>query len=284
MKKVNIGIFVCAIILAIVSCQQNNKETFAGQKSEKNFLSTEKEEPHERQFIHTASMNMAVKNCLQSTNFIEQNAIANKGFILKSEVTKNINKEIESVINTDSVKRLTYYNMAANIVVRVPDTSLQSFLSYTQTLATNVKTRLINASDVSFELKLNQMNIASGTRKSKSTVNISGGLVSENALTQNERIVENLKMKDAVSFSTISIRLEQPEEIDKNVVVNNDANWAQETSLANKAWFSLQKGFYYLMSFLVFLLQIWWVVPLFFLSKFILGKGRKLGWRMKKVM
>ena len=163
MKNVILGLAMCAVIL--FSCQQQNRADQKQEAPQKNMLSSEKMDSNQRQFIHTASIDMAVNNCLNTTNLIEQQAIASKGFVLKSELKKNVNQQIESVISSDSIKQLTYYNTHSDIIIRVPDTSLQSFLQYTQSLSTHVKTRLINADDVSFDLKLNLLNLQSGEKQ-----------------------------------------------------------------------------------------------------------------------
>ena len=274
MKNVILGIAMCAAIL--FSCQQQNRADQKQEASQKDMLSTEKMDTNQRQFIHTASIDMAVNNCLNITNLIEQQAIASKGFVLKSELKKNVNQQIESVISSDSIKQLTYYNTHSDIIVRVPDTSLQSFLQYAQSLSTHVKTRLINADDVSFDLKLNQLNLQSGEKQKVTSNDKENDIQVQQTLTKNEALVENMKMKDAIHFSTVSITLQQPEEILSTVMINNSAAWAKETSILNKAWYSLQKGFYYFSSIIIFLLQLWWLLPLYFVGKYIFVKSKKI--------
>ena len=274
MKNVILGIAMCAAIL--FSCQQQNRAEQKQETSQKDMLSTEKMDSNQRQFIHTASIDMAVNNCLNTTSLIEQQAIASKGFVLKSELKKNVNQQIESVISSDSIKQLTYYNTHSDIIVRVPDTSLQSFLQYAQSLSTHVKTRLINADDVSFDLKLNQLNLQSGEKQKVISNDKENDIQAQRTLTTNEAVVENMKMKDAIHFSTVSIALQQPEEILSTVMINNSAAWAKETSILNKAWYSLQKGFYYFSSIIIFLLQLWWLLPLYFVGKYVFVKSKKM--------
>ena len=275
MKKVNIGFCVCAVILFLFGCQQDKRESNES-VVEKNMLSTEKTVVNQRQFIHTASLDMAVSNSLQATALIEQQAISNKGFVLKSDIQKNITQQVESVLSADSIKQLTYFTTTANIILRIPDTSLQTFLAYTQGLSTQVKTRLIEAADVSFDLKLNQLNLQTGDKSILTVSNSSSSEERKKMLTTNETIVENMKLKDAIHFSTVSITLQQPEEIMSAVLVNTKASWAKETSLLNKAWYSLQKGFYYFSGVVIFLLQLWWVLPLYIFGKYVFIKSKKL--------
>jgi hypothetical protein len=88
MKRVNIGFCIAILIAVLVSCQAKNEERKMS-SSEKNMLSTEKLDTNARQFVCKASIDMQVKNCLTTTNLIEQKTIEHKGFILKSEVKKS---------------------------------------------------------------------------------------------------------------------------------------------------------------------------------------------------
>ena len=275
MKKVNIGFCVSAVILFLFGCQQDKRES-NDSVVEKNMLSTEKTDGNQRQFIHTASLNMSVSDCLQATALIEQQAISNKGFVLKSEVNKNITQQVESILSADSIKQLTYFTTTANIILRIPDTSLQAFLAYTQGLSTHVKSRLIEAEDVSFDLKLNQLNLQTGNKNQSVVSTNSDDKIETKTLTNNQSVVENLRIKDAIHFSTISISILQPEEILSNVLINTNASWARETPILNKAWYSLQKGFYYFSEVIIFLLQLWWVLPLYIFGKYVFIKSKKL--------
>jgi hypothetical protein len=259
------------ITAVLFSCQQNYKTTEAAEASP-NLLSTKPTLTNERQFIHAASIDMDTKNCLQTTNLIEANVLSNKGFILKSSVEKNIHSETESPISTDSLKRLTYFNMMADIVVRVPDTSLQNFLNYTQSLGLNVKTRIISATDVTFDLKLNELNLGSNVPSKVLAKADDEVTIIDAPLSKNEMVVNNMKLKDAVRFSTINIKLCEPQALESQTVINSSASWAKEASLASKAWLSIQKGFYYCTSILIFVLQLWWLIPLFFIGRYLIVK------------
>jgi hypothetical protein len=281
MKRVNIGFCIAILIAVLVSCQAKNEERKMS-SSEKNMLSTEKLDTNARQFVCKASMDMQVKNCLTTTNLIEQKTIEHKGFILKSEVKKVNSNFAENVLNTDSIQQITTYNTTADIVIRVPDTALKTVLQYTESLGEHVKARVINAADVSFDVKLNAMNRKSGIGQTVVLTNEGNPTTEKNVISQNESIIEDLRMKDAIHFSTINITLQQPEEILTTVVVNTDTAWAKSNNAFSRAWLSLQKGFYIICNILIFLLQFWWVVVLFFIGKwgFVVGKnyfGRGVG-------
>jgi hypothetical protein len=272
MNKVNIGLCMAIIIAILVSCQANNKEA-AEMKAEKNILSTEKLDTNERQFVCKANMEMQVKNCLTTINLIEQKTKEQKGFILKSELKKHNSDLTETVISADSVKQTATCNTSADMVLRVPDTALQKVLQYTESLEEQVKARIINNTDVSFDVKLNALNHNNG--KGQTVVLNEAGDKENKALTTNESIVEDLRLKDAINFSTVGITLQQPEEILTTVVVNKTSSWAKGDSTFSRAWFSLQKGFFVLINIFIYLIQMWWLVPIFFIGKWGVGFGKK---------
>jgi hypothetical protein len=274
MKRVNIGFCIAILVAVLVSCQANNKERKM-EGSDKNMLSTEKIDTNERQFVCKATMDMQVKNCLATTNLIEQKVISQKGFILKSDVKKLNSSIAEKVINVDSLQQITTYNTTADIIVRVPDTALQAMLQYTESLGEHVTARIISAADVTFDLKLNALNRKSNEGQTAVVTNEETAATEKKVLSKNESIIEHMRMKDEVHFSTVKITLQQPEEILTTVIVNTNATWAKGNNAFGSAWLNIQKGFYVVSSIVVFLLQFWWVPILFFLGKWSYGRGKK---------
>ncbi len=263
MKRIIISLCVVFLITALISCQTNNKEELNIEK--KDLLSTEKIDSNERQFICKANLEMQVKNCLATTNLIEQKVKEKRGFILKSELKKNNTNLSETVVSSDSIKQVATINTSADIILRVPDTALQTLLKDIELLGEHVKARVINKTDVSFDLKLNALNHSSGNGQ---TVSLSENDKPEKQiLTKNESAVADLRMKDAVDFSTVKINLQQPDELVTTFVINKEASWANGDSIFTRAWYSIQKGFFILSNLLIYLIQLWWLVPLFFIGK-----------------
>jgi hypothetical protein len=104
MRIVNIILCIALALAFLNSCQKNSNEV-KDYTEEKNMLSKAKLDTNERQFVCKASIEMQVKNCLSATDLIEQKAIEQKGFILKSEVKKNNTNLSETEISIDSAKQ-----------------------------------------------------------------------------------------------------------------------------------------------------------------------------------
>jgi uncharacterized protein YqfB (UPF0267 family) len=250
---------IFSITIIISSCenkkqneQSKNKDTMAGVNNSNN---------KDRKFIHQADFNVETANCLETTNLIEQKTKNCKGFVLLSTLDKQIFKSLSSIINTDSVKKTNYYQTISNLEVRVPDTSLQTFLLYIQNVSTSIKNRSIQASDVTFVEKLNTLNV-----EQNQNIYIQNEAEKEN---KNSLIVDNLKLQDDVKYATVHIAITEPEEIATEYVINTDASWSKQTSIGNQAWFQLQKGLFQCSTILIFLLQFWWVAPLLICGKYL---------------
>ena len=272
MKKINIVLILMMCIAVLISCQ-TNKNNSENKLENKNRLSLEKIDSNERQFVSKASMEMQVKNCLSTINLIEQKAKEKKGFILKSELKKSNSDVTETVLSADSIKQITVCNTSADVLLRVPDSTLHAVMQYIELLGEHVKARVINNTDVSFDLKLNALNHKVGNGN---TVVVSeNGATEKKVLTSNESIVADLSMKDAINFSTVNITLQQPEEILTTNIINKNAAWVSGDATMHKAWYSLQKGFFILSNLLIYLLQLWWLLPIFFIGKWCYAIGKK---------
>lgn len=249
------AVAVCTI--SLLSCQnkngklENNMTTTSVDSSGANYYKAN------RALIHQADIDISVPNSVKATNAIEEKTVALKGFIVKSELKQNITKTVNNDISTDSIEQTKYYQNTANLTVRVPDSSLQSFLLHVQQLSSNVQARNISAEDVSFTIKEKEKNITQND-------------VAQNNIETEQLSVEQIK--DLVNYSTIAITITEPEAYVVNRIVNTDASWAAQPSLWQRIKYSCTKGFYYLSNIVVFLLQLWFLVPLYFIGKWFYGK------------
>ncbi len=254
-----------AVLILILSCQQKNKENEYKELDKMSGVNNSNDK--ERKFAQKANVTLESKNCLETTNLIEQRTKDYKGFILNSLVNKIVQKEVCSTISTDSLKKASYFTTTANVEVRIPDTSLQQFLLYVQSISSSINNRNIIATDVTFDATLNKLNL-----KDNIVVNSKDTDVK---LTKNEKIVDNLRLLDAVKYASVQLIITQPTEIKTEFIINEDASWAKQTALTYQAWFQLQKGFYQLTYLIILFLQFWWVAPLLIGGKFIYTRVRK---------
>ncbi len=259
---------VCLIVILYTllnSCQTRNFDNsiLENKKEENNFSNSSNDSTGanyysgSRKLIHNASIAVEVNNCINTTNKIEEKTVQCMGFIMESNFGKNTIKTEESIISTDSVKQINYFENTANLVVRVPDTALQAYLLYIQQLSNVINTRVINAKDVTIDLPNNAQ---------EETVII------ENK--SNTKINEILKLKDDLNFCTIAINLKEPIAFAIQSIVNTDASWASSTSIWNKIWYNLQKGFVQLFNIITNLLQFWFLIPLLMLAILVYHKSK----------
>jgi hypothetical protein len=138
-----------------------------------------------------------------------------------------------------------------------------------------VASRVIFATDVSFDVKLNALNKKSGSTERVVVTQGGEDAKQKQLLSNNESIVADLQMKDAINFSTVIITLQQPGEIITTTVANTSDTWAKNNRLFSRAFLSLQKGFYILCNILIYILQLWWLLPIFFMAKSGYTFGKK---------
>lgn len=261
MKKGNNVMYVVFVVsLSFIACQvkkdyqpEINKDIQLENKSNQDAMAGVNFKIKDKQFIHSANIDMDVNNCLLTTNLVEIKVKEFGGFILQSKLSSVLHKEVESVINVDSIKKTTFYQPTADLLVKVPDTALQQFLQYIQSIGEHIRSRVIEAEDVSFDLKSKEKYIENTVISDKK------GRIDEQ--------IDILRLKDAIQYSTVTITMAQPDEMVVKKAVNKDANWAKQTSVWSQIWFSVQKGFYQLIDLFTLLIQFWWIAPLFVLGK-----------------
>jgi hypothetical protein len=239
---------VCIILVGCQSRQNKSNNEFAKSSTDSTGVSYYS---GERKLIHTASIDVEVSNCINTINEIEEKTIHIKGFIVESNIAKNITNKVESVVSTDSIKQINYYQNKGTIIVRVPDTSLQAFLLYVQQQSSSVEARIINAKDVTLALQQKDY----GNNQTTSPITNNNSVIQSN----NEAAQ---KLKDDLNYCTISINIKEPVAVETKLIVNEAAKWSKQSSVWANCWLSIQKGFYYLMNFIALLLQLWFIIPL----------------------
>ncbi len=252
------AVAVCTI--GLLSCQnkkyseaENNMTLSTTDSSSANYYQTD------RALIHNANIDVAVASSVKATNQIEEKTVSLKGFILKSELKQNVIKTVRNNISTDSIEQIQYYVNTANLIVRVPDSSLQNFLLHVQQLSSNVQARCIIAEDVSLTISEKQT-----ADKQIATP--------ENNIEANQ--LNLARINDLVNYSTIAIALTEPEAVAIRRLVNSEASWSTSPTLWQRVKYSTVKGFYYLSNVIVFLLQLWFLIPLYFIGKWGYRKYR----------
>jgi hypothetical protein len=173
-------------------------------------------------FVRTADVKFKVSNVVNATYAIENIVGNNGGFVTLSQVASNIYNVESTPISSDSSIHISHYNVSGNIIIRVPNTQLDTTLKEIAKLVDFVDYRTIKASDVSMQLKANKLlqqryeqhgkrlvtAIDDKGRKLPDVANAEENLLNKQAVADNA-LVETATLNDMIAYSTITLQIYQ---------------------------------------------------------------------------
>lgn len=270
--------YVVLLSASIFSCKQNRNEEEA--VSETSELSEKEakmasssaavvDPKSDRKFIRTADLRFKVKNVAQSTYSIENTVAKFGGFVTSTELRSNILNTSTTKINNDSLLETTRFYVENTMIVRVPNTMLDTTLKTIARQINYLDYRIIKADDVSLQMLSNQLSqkrnntnqqrvqeaIQNRGKKLGETLDAEDRL-HDSQTDSDEARLSNLSMKDKVNFSTISLQLYQREEFKSEKVANPD-NEQFRTSLGVRLLDGLKTGWHILEEIIVFVANLW---------------------------
>ena len=221
-------------------------------------------------FIRTADVKCRVKSVIKSTVVIEDFAIQQNGFVTLSYLTQDVSRHMVVPISQDSSLETTYYVAKNNLIIRVPNTKLDTFLKQVATQIEFLDYRIIKANDVGLQLlenKITQQRIKKHEERLTKAIDEKGkklietSLAEENVLNKQEQadnaMISNLSLSDQINYSTVSIQLYQKETVKRELTENEKNTKAYEPNLLHKITEALTNGWYILEAILLFLVNAW---------------------------
>jgi len=166
MKAKNI-LYLVLLSASILSCKQNeNREAAAVSEIADPSVEDAKmasssaavvDPKSDRKFIRTADLRFKVKNVAQSTYSIENTVSKFGGFVTSTELRSNILNTSTTKINNDSLLETTRFYVENTMIVRVPNTMLDTTLKTIARQINYLDFRIIKADDVSLQMLSNQL-------------------------------------------------------------------------------------------------------------------------------
>jgi len=288
--------YVVLLAASIFSCKENRgKEESISESSE---VSSEDakaisssaavvDKNSDRKFIRTADLRFKVKNVAQSTYSIENTVAKFGGFVTSTELRSNVVNTSQTKKSSDSIVETTRFIVENNMVIRVPNTLLDTTLKTIARQIDYLDYRIIKADDVSLKLlsndlsqKRNQQNqarvedaIKNRGKKLGETVDAEDRVY--NSQTQSDEAkISNLSMKDQVNFSTLSLSLYQKEAIKRETIANSESDEFR-TNIGVRLVDGLKTGWHILEEIIVFIVHLWAFILIGFAGWFIYKKTRK---------
>jgi len=243
-------------------------------------------------FIRTAELKFKVKSVINATYEIEDIAIRQGGFVTFTNLTSNIENNTTTAISADSTLETTYFTVSNTMIIRVPNTKLDSCLKEIAKLIDFLDFRIIKAEDVALQLLSNNLTqkrtaiiekrlinaIDKRGKKLLETTTAEETLINKQEQADNAKIA-NLSLRDQMNFSTINLSLYQKQTIKREVILNDKNIAAYEPSFWSKIVGALKAGWSILAALVVFIAQLWGLI-LFGIILFVIY--RKWGYKLKK--
>lgn len=221
-------------------------------------------------FIRTADIKFKVKNVAKSTYAIENATMKFGGFVTYTNLQSTIHDEIQTKISQDSTLQTTKYSVINDIIIRVPNTQLDTVIKTIAKQIDFLDYRIIKADDVSLKLLANQLaqnRSAENHKRIENAIDTKGKKINdvmeaENTLAaqkeQNDSSkIEKLSLKDQVNFSTITLQLYQNQSLRQEVIASIKDNNTYKPNIGIEIIDALKSGWYMLQGIIVFFLNIW---------------------------
>ena len=233
-----------------------------------------------RKVIRTAALKIKVKDVTKSTYTIE-NVVDKKilrqnvvdkfgGFVTFTDLKSIINEKNETRVSQDSILETTKYTVENDIVIRVPNTKLDTVLQSLRKEINFLDSRKITQEDVSLQILANKMAVnrsATNEKRLEKAIDTKGKKLNqiveaeENLASKKEendnKTLNNLAIDDKINFSTITISLYQREMI-KNELYASEKNINKyRPHLGLQILDSLKTGWFMLEGIIAFIVQLW---------------------------
>lgn len=184
-----------------------------------------------RKFIRTADIRFRTQNVVESVYGIEAIVLKNNGFVEYSNLNSHINYVDAVRISKDTILETTHYTVHNEMIIRVPNVEMDKTLRDLVQWIDYLDHRIIRADDVSLNLLKNQLD-QKRERKSANRVEnaidnrgkkLAETIEGEEILTDRERradeaLIFNLRLKDKIEYSTISLDIYQREATKKELI------------------------------------------------------------------
>ncbi len=223
-----------------------------------------------RKFVRTADLKFKVKNVIQATYDIEEITSKHGGFVTFTNLTSQIDNTTVTAISADSSLETTYYTVTNSIILRVPNTKLDTTLKEISGNIDFLDYRVIKAQDVALQILSNNLTQKRAVQKEKGLTHAIDNrgkklnetttakeLLSSKQEQADHAKISNLSLTDQISFSTINLHIYQRQSIKRELISNNKNIDAYEPGLGNKLIESFKSGWNILAAFLVFLAKLW---------------------------
>lgn len=278
MKNVK-TILVIALSITLFSCAPKASESAPMPDSTAVMVSSsaavENKKDSTHKFIRTAELKFKVKSVIKSTYDIEDITARIGGFVTYTNLTSDAFSTETKEISLDSSIIVTRFIVTNSIIIRVPNTKLDTTLKQISRNIVYLDSRVIKSDDVALQLLSNNLTIRRSDenearlknaidnrgKKLNETTSAEELLLNKQEQVDNARIA-NLSLKDQINFSTINLTIYQNEGVNYEKIAREKNSKRYEPSFGFRILDSLSYGWSIFENIIVFLLNLWGLVLL----------------------
>jgi len=237
--------------------------------------SVENKNDSTHRFIRTADLKFSVKSVIKSTNYIEEITARQGGFVTYTNLTSNVDDFESKSVSRDSILITTRYTVINSIILRVPNTRLDTTLKEIAKNIDFLDYRIIKADDIALQLLSNSLTMKRSSRNQARLTNainnrgkkLNETTAAEELLQSKQEQADNaqlstLSLQDKLNFSTINLTIYQRQTIKHDLIPNDDNNKKFEPGLGTKIVDALSMGWNILEGVLVFIISLWGLITL----------------------
>lgn len=213
-----------------------------------------------RKFIKTVDMEFRVKNVEQATYHLERMAVDMGGFVAHSHLVSQQQYTDSKPISKDSVLESIFYVVRNDLQIRVPDQKLDTTLRQIAKWVEYLDHRTIDAQDVSIDIlanKLSQQDATEALSDANARKSVEDVLSAKQSRSQSR--VENLRLKDRVKFSTLTLHFYQREAVYRTKAANIENIKAYRPGFFSRLGDALSYSWELLQDLILGLFQTWFI-------------------------
>lgn len=270
MKNVK-TILVITLSITLFSCAPKAAEEAPAAGSREMVSSTaavDNKEDSTHKFVRTAELKFKVKSVVKSTYDIEDITARIGGFVTYTNLTSDAFSTETKDFSLDSSVIVTHFTVTNSIIIRVPNTKLDTTLKLISRNIVYLDSRVIKADDVALQLLSNNLTIRRSDKnearlknaidnrgkKLNETTSAEELLLNKQEQADNARIA-NLSLKDQINFSTINLTIYQNEGVNYEKIAHEKKQY--EPSFGYRILDSLSYGWTIFEEIIVFILNLW---------------------------
>jgi hypothetical protein len=287
MRKITILGFAVILVYGTFSCGPSKKEKEAAYERAKQDsisvaisqpelakeLNLNTNTPKDKMFIKTAEVMFKVNNVWKVTERIEDITTKYSGFVTYSHLINRQDNYASRRVSRDSILICKEIIVQNNIILRVPNENLDSFIRELSKFILFLDYRIIKLDDVTFQYALAQKNaqtlqnyqqrqtnhIETKASKLKESTNAEETLLNSQLKTD-ELSIQKQSIEDQLKYCTLTINIYQKPLIVRETIANFKYVSSYKPNIFKRMGNSVIQGWWILEEIIVFLVQMWGII------------------------